>query len=49
MRRNFVHNCIVHPFCGLVWLAADIAGVLGLPRLKGHLVAFGEKIHKTCA
>jgi len=26
IRRNFVHNCITHFYCGLVWLLADLLG-----------------------
>jgi len=46
IRRNFIHNCIVHPFCGVVWLIADVGGLLGLYGFKNALVSFGERIHK---
>ena len=45
MRRNLLHNCIVHPFCGLVWLAADLLGFVGAGRWKWALVEFGERVH----
>lgn len=46
IRRNFIHNCFVHPFCGLIWLAADIGGLLKLLNFKSKLVAVGERIHE---
>jgi hypothetical protein len=45
IRRNFIHNCFVHPFCGVVWLVADVGGLLGLVRFKNRLVSFGKRIH----
>ncbi len=41
-RRNFVHNCIVHPFCGLLWAFADL--FLSGSR-KTKLVEFGLNLH----
>lgn len=45
LRRNFIHNCIVHPLCGLIWLVADVSGLLRLVSIKTVLVSFGERIH----
>lgn len=46
IRRNFIHNCFVHPVCGLIWLVADLGGVVGLRELKLKLVDFGERFHQ---
>jgi hypothetical protein len=46
IRRNFTHDCFVHPFCGVVWLIADVAGLLKMQSLKSGLVSYGERIHR---
>lgn len=45
IRRNFVHNCITHPFCGVIWLIADISGYLRIGAVKDILVTYGERLH----
>lgn len=45
IRRNFIHNCIVHPICGLIWLLADLIGLIGVSEYKNKLVGFGERLH----
>lgn len=45
VRRNFIHNCIVHPICGLIWLVADTIGLIGARRIKNILVEAGERVH----
>ena len=45
IRRNIIHNCVVHPFCGVVWLLADLGGLVGWARFKTTLVEFGERVH----
>lgn len=48
IRRNFTHNCLVHPFCGILWTIGDTFGLLRLVRLRNTLIAFGERIHEKC-
>lgn len=47
IRRNFVHNVIVHRACGWVWFCADVWGLAGYPGLKDTLLLWGEHIHET--
>jgi hypothetical protein len=49
IRRNFIHNCITHPVCGLIWLAADLIGLAGCAQLKDRLVNYGEQLHADTA
>lgn len=35
--RGLVHNCIIHPVCGVIWFVADTTRSDWLARLADHL------------
>lgn len=45
MRRNLLHNCVVHPLIGVIYLLADTLDLLGFVGAHHELEALGDKIH----
>lgn len=44
--KSFIHNVVVHPFCGTLWFAADLLANFGFKPTAKKISTFSDGIHK---